>query len=201
MISRLLIATTNRGKLEELQALLSGLDLDLITPDQLHLELDVEETGKTYEENAVLKARAFSRESGLPAMADDTGLEVDALGGQPGIYSARYIGGHKTSDGERRKKLVRELRAFPQPWTARFCCSVALAFPDGRVITTFGEVNGEIHAEERGENGFGYDPLFFIPLLGKTMAECTMEEKNQISHRALAVKAAIPYLRSLLNPS
>lgn len=198
MKQKLLIATTNQGKLEEIAALLAGLNLELISPVQINLSLDVDETGANYKENAVLKAAAFCRESGLPAMADDTGLEVDALDGRPGLFSARYVDGHKASDAERRKKLLYELLPFPQPWTAKFRCSVALAFPGGRIITTHGEVHGEIQPVERGTNGFGYDPIFFISQLGKTMAECTMEEKNRCSHRALAVKAAIPYLHDLL---
>ena len=193
----LLLATTNRGKIEELASLLESLNISLVTPDQLHFELEVEENGCSYEENAVLKATAYSRKSGLPALADDTGLEVDALDGQPGLFSARFVDGHKASDWQRRLKLLSELLDKPQPWHAKFRCCVALALPDGEVYTAYGEVAGQIITEDRGQMGFGYDPLFFISQAGKTMAECTLEEKNQLSHRALAVKAIIPQIRKL----
>lgn len=194
MTSKLLIATTNRGKREEIVDLLSSLDLDLVFPDQLGSELEVEETGTTYAQNALLKARAYAQKYALPVLADDTGLEVDALDGRPGLHSARYLPIPGATDADRRHELVAELSIMPHPWKARFVCVVAVVLPDGEEFLASGAVDGEIQPEERGEGGFGYDRLFFISEPGKTMAELTMEEKNSISHRARAVKAVLPYL-------
>jgi XTP/dITP diphosphohydrolase len=191
---KLLLASTNRGKLIEIQALLSNPAISLLTPDELHLDLEVKEDGKTYAENAALKALAFAKISGLPALADDSGLEVDALHGAPGLYSARYAPGLAPSDADRRRFLLSKLAELPQPWTARFVCTVALAFPDGTVQFTQGHCEGIIIPEERGQSGFGYDPIFFIPSLARTMAELTMQEKNSLSHRARAVLAAVPII-------
>lgn len=194
MTVQLLIATTNRGKRAEITDLFSRLDLELVFPDRLDHELDVEETGDTYAENALLKARAYASEYGLPVLADDTGLEVEALDGKPGLHSARYLPTPGATDADRRRKLIADLSAKPQPWKARFVCVVAVVLPNGEEHLTSGAVYGEIQPEERGEGGFGYDRLFFIPELGKTMAELNMEEKNIGSHRARAVKAALPYI-------
>lgn len=194
MSAKLLIATTNRGKREEIIDLLSTLDLDLVFPNQLDHELEIEETGSTYAENAMLKARAYAREFNMPVLADDTGLEVDALDGKPGLHSARYLSDANATDSDRRRKLIADLSRKPRPWTAHFVCSVAIVLPGGKEKLFSGAVFGEIQPEERGQGGFGYDPLFFIPGLAKTMAELSMEEKNATSHRASAVNAAIPYL-------
>jgi len=194
MPPKLLIATTNRGKREELTDLLSGLGLVLVFPDQLGISLEVEETGSTYAENALLKAHAFFSQTGIPTLADDTGLEVDALDGNPGLHSARYIPGVGVSDAERRCKLVEDLSNEPRPWTAHFHCTVAVVHSAGRRCIGDGDIFGEILPEEHGEGGFGYDRLFYIPEYKKTMAELTLEEKNACSHRARAVKAAIPCL-------
>jgi XTP/dITP diphosphohydrolase len=192
-VNKLLIATNNPGKMQEMQALLAGLNAELITPEQAGLDLHVTEDGKTYAENAEKKALAFARASNLISLADDSGLEVDALGGAPGLYSARYTGTH----AERRALLLQNLQDKPRPWLARFHATVALAVPHGSVQTLEGECPGEIIAEERGSNGFGYDPVFFIPELGRTMAELDMDEKNRISHRARAVMKARPILDML----
>lgn len=191
---KLLLASTNRGKLIEIQALLSNPAISLLTPDALNLALDVKEEGKTYAENAALKALAFAKTSGLPALADDSGLEVDVLNGAPGLHSARYAPGHAPSDADRRRFLLSKLAGFPQPWTARFVCTVALAFPDGTVQFAEGRCEGIIIPDERGQSGFGYDPIFLIPSLGRTMAELTLQEKNSLSHRARAVLAAGPII-------
>jgi len=198
MTSKLLIATTNPGKREELIDLLSHHDLNLVFPDQLGLTLQVDETGATYAENALLKARAYNRLTGLASLADDTGLEVDALDGRPGLHSARYIPGAHASDADRRRKLVADLAGKPRPWLAHFHCTVALAFSKGQVCLADGDVYGEILPEEHGECGFGYDRLFYIPEYQKTMAELTLAEKNTCSHRARAVKAALPCLLTTL---
>jgi len=170
----------------------------LVTPKSLGLDLKVVEDGTTYEENAGKKAVAHSRASGLVSLADDSGLEVDALGGAPGLYSARYSPLPDATDADRRAYLLQNLQAKPQPWTAHFHATLAIATPDGALQFTDGNVYGEIIPVERGNNGFGYDSLFLIPALGRTTAELSMEEKNRLSHRALAVQNAIPVLRKLL---
>lgn len=194
---QLLIATGNKGKVKEIQALLNGLEVELVTPKDIALEMDVEEDGATYEENAGKKARAYSQASGLIALADDSGLEVDALGGEPGLYSARYSGKPGASDADRRAFLLSKLADKPRPWTAHFHATVAVAAPDGLMQFTEGNCYGEIIPEERGAGGFGYDPIFFLPNMNRTMAELSMDEKNRLSHRALAIRAALPILREL----
>ena len=194
---KMLIATTNPGKITELMDLLNGLDLILFTLDDLALNLKVEETGHTYAQNAILKAQAYSQVSGLVTLADDTGLEVEALKGAPGLHSARFAADPNAGDADRRKLLLERLRPFPRPWTARFICSVALATPGGQVQTADGACSGEIIDQERGTNGFGYDPIFLYTDLDKTGAELTLEEKNQVSHRARAVKAILPEIKKL----
>lgn len=193
-MSVLLIATANRGKLSEIQAILNDLPCKLIIPGELGIHLRVEESGQSYAENAALKARAFCEASGMVTLADDSGLEVDALGGLPGIKSARYSPLPNASDADRRQHLLAQLRGKPGPWTARFRCTIALAFPGGKIQYADGQCAGEIIAEERGTNGFGYDPIFLLPELGSTMAELTDQHKNQISHRARALRAARPLL-------
>jgi XTP/dITP diphosphohydrolase len=133
----------------------------------------------------------------LPTLADDSGLEVDLLGGQPGLHSARYSPIKNANDADRRKLLLEKLAGKPKPWGAHFKCTVAFINPIGEIFTATGQCNGEIIAEERGQNGFGYDPLFLFPQLGKTMAELDLQEKNMISHRALAIKAILPRLSRL----
>jgi XTP/dITP diphosphohydrolase len=194
----LLIATNNKGKIQELHELLKDLQVELVTPAQIDLDLDVHEDGQTYAENAAKKAVAFARASGLVSLADDSGLEVDALNGAPGLYSARYGSpdGHrvKLSDSERRAFLIENLQGKPRPWAARFHATIAIATPDGQTHLAEGWCEGEIIPEERGTGGFGYDPIFLLTELGKTMAELSMEEKNRLSHRARAVMNAKPIL-------
>lgn len=197
----LLIATGNKGKLREIQTLLEELPVTLVLPAEMGLNLDVEEDGSSYAENAAKKARAYADASGLISLADDSGLEVDALDGQPGLYSARYLSRPGATDGDRRTYLLQNLNEKPRPWTAHFHCTVAIASPAGGMYYTEGICRGEIIPEERGENGFGYDPIFYLPDLGRTMAELTMQQKNELSHRARAIKAAIPFLRSLSQES
>jgi XTP/dITP diphosphohydrolase len=192
----LLIATNNQGKIKELQELLKDTGIELITPAQINLNLDVLEDGHTYAENATKKALAFASTSGLVSLADDSGLEVDALEGSPGLYSARYgsLNGEKLSDKDRRAFLIQNLQDKPHPWTARFHATIAVAIPNGETYLTEGFCKGEIIPEERGTGGFGYDPIFLLSDLGKTMAELSMEEKNRLSHRARAVMNAKPAL-------
>ncbi len=195
-MAKLLLASTNPGKLLEIQDLLPGCEL--LLPQQLGLELEVEETGHTYAENAELKARAYCQASGLPSLADDSGLEVDCLVGAPGLHSARYAGQHDASDADRRALLLHNLAGCPHPWQAHFHCTVAIAVPGGQVFFADGDCPGEIMPEERGSNGFGYDPIFLLPELGLTMAELSRDQKNQLSHRARAVKAALPILKKYI---
>ncbi|NJC95382.1 MAG: non-canonical purine NTP pyrophosphatase, RdgB/HAM1 family [Anaerolineales bacterium] len=196
---KLLIATNNPGKIRELHELLDDLGIELVTPSQIGLELDVIEDGETYIENATKKANAFAQASGLISLADDSGLEVDALDGAPGLYSARFgsVNGEKLSDAERRKYLIQKLQNQPRPWTARFHATIVIAAPDQGLQITEGFCEGEIIPEERGTGGFGYDPIFLLPELGKTMAELSMEEKNRLSHRAKAVMKAKSVLTEL----
>ena len=187
---RLLIATNNAGKLREYRLLLKGVPFVPVSPAEAGATLDIEETGKTFEENARLKAQAFARSSDLLTLADDSGLEVDALGGEPGAMSARYAGKNAT-DAERVRYLLAQLEGVPMDKrAARFCCVIAIARPDGRIKTCSGQCTGVIALEPCGEHGFGYDPVFFLPELGKTMAELTAEVKNRISHRARAAAKA-----------
>ena len=186
---KLLVATNNLGKVREYEELLAGLPFEVTFPAQEGIALEVEESGATFEENARLKALAYARASGLPTLADDSGLEVDALGGAPGVRSARYAG-PGASDVDRYQKLLDALAGVPEDQrTARFCCVVALAWPDGTVHTAEGRCEGQIGWAPRGEHGFGYDPVFIVDGFGGlTMAELEPEVKNRISHRARAVQ-------------
>ena len=200
---RLLIASTNRGKLHEIQAVLAGLVFDLVLPDDLGLTLQVDETGETYAENAALKARAYCQASGLLTLADDSGLEVAALNGAPGLHSARYSPRPGASDADRRALLLETLKPYPRPngapgWPAHFHCTVAIAEPGGSLHFSEGRCDGFIIPQERGHNGFGYDPVFYMPEHHATMAELPEEVKNRVSHRARALQAAIPLLQNLI---
>ena len=187
---KLLIATHNPGKVREYEELLAGLPLELTYPAQEGLDIEVAETGKSFAENARLKAAAHARASGLLTLADDSGLEVDALGGEPGIHSARYAG-KGASDEERYQLLLEKLKDAPwEERTARFRCVIAVATPEGQIRIAEGTCEGVIAFEPRGEHGFGYDPVFYFPEHGMTMAELSPETKNKISHRAGAVQRA-----------
>lgn len=182
----LLVATNNRGKVREYAEILHGLPLRLVTLAEQGIGWQAAETGLTFAENAVLKARAYAKASGLLTLADDSGLEVDALGGRPGVLSARYAG-EGASDAERNHKLLEELATVPWPErSARFRCAIAVCEPGGVPDVVEGTVEGVVALEPRGSGGFGYDPIFYLPELGLTMAELPPEEKNRISHRARA---------------
>lgn len=197
-MQKLLVASGNRGKIKEIKALLAGMSIELVTPGGIGLEVRVEEVGKTYAQNAAIKARVYAHASNLLTLADDSGLEVDALGGLPGIRSARFSPLPGATDADRRGLLLKELIPYPRPWSAHFCCVVALVTPRGIQHLAEGVCTGEIIPHERGTSGFGYDPIFFIPELGRTMAELSMPEKNRLSHRARAVSAALPSLEVFL---
>jgi len=196
---KLLIATENKGKRRELQELLADLPgIELIMPSQLGITLKVEETGSTYAENASLKASAYCEAGGLVTLADDSGLEVYALGGAPGIYSARYSPKPGATDADRRAFLLENLEGKPRPWLAHFHAAIAIALPGGEIHVVEGDCPGEIIPEERGSNGFGYDPIFLLSEHGLTMAELGDVEKNRLSHRARAVANAEPILKEIL---
>jgi XTP/dITP diphosphohydrolase len=193
----LLLATTNRGKIREICHLLQGIPFDVVTPTDLGIDLTVKEDKPSYGENAQLKAEAYSNASGLITMADDSGLEVDALNGEPGIRSARYAGDN-SSDQNRIEYLLGKLREIPEEKrAARFVCVIAIAVPGEKTKLRKGDCQGIINFEPKGKNGFGYDPIFHFPELDKTMAELTLEQKSQVSHRGKAVKEARPLLREL----
>jgi XTP/dITP diphosphohydrolase len=192
---KLLLGTNNPGKVGELRALLADLaGIELCTPAELGLALEPPEVGATYAENAAAKARAFAAAAGLPALADDSGLEVEALGGAPGLHSARYAPQPGATDADRRAYLLQQLAAHAQPWLAAFHSTVCVALPAGEASFASGVCRGEIVPQERGSGGFGYDRLFLVEGLGRTMAELTMAEKNELSHRARAIAAIKPAL-------
>ena len=199
---RLVIATNNTGKLREFQKLLAGSGYELTTPAAMGLEWDVEETGSSFEENATLKAVDAARVTGALALADDSGLEVDHLDGRPGIFSARYAGGDRTDgsldERQQCEMILQEMQGVPEDQRgARFRCVIAIATPEGTTQTVQGVFEGRIAHEIRGNNGFGYDPIFMLPERGITSAELTPDEKNAISHRGLAARKALEILRTM----
>ncbi len=195
---KLLVATNNQHKLEEYQALLAGLPVTVRSLRDEGIFTEVEETGRTFEENAVIKARAYASLSGLLTLADDSGLEVAALGGEPGVYSSRYAG-TGASDRQRTEYLLGKMKDVPwEERQARFRCVIAIARPEGILRICEGECRGVIAWEPRGEHGFGYDPVFFLPDLGVTMAELPAARKNESSHRARAAQGARKALLELV---
>ncbi len=195
---KLILASNNKSKLKEFKSLVEKLDVEVIGQRDAGYELDVEETGTTFEENAYLKAKALCDASGCIAFADDSGLAVDALNGEPGIYSARYGLGHDASDEDRYNYLLDKLKDIDDR-TAKFVCCICCVFPDGRMITTRGELHGQILRAPRGDNGFGYDPVFNPDGTDKTNAELTAEEKNAISHRGKALREFIKAFEEIIN--
>jgi XTP/dITP diphosphohydrolase len=195
---RLLVATRNPGKLREYEELLAGLPVELTYLESEGIAEDVEETGSSFAENAVLKARRYALISGLLTLADDSGLEVDALGGEPGVHSARYAGPGAT-DEDRYRLLLDKMRDVPEGERgARFRCVIAVAEPEGETYTVDGVCEGVIAYSPEGEFGFGYDPVFYMPERGRTMAQLPPEEKNLVSHRARAAQAIRPVLEGLI---
>lgn len=184
----LVIATGNPNKLREIQSLLRDFPMQIQSKDQAGLEdVEIEETGSTFEENALLKARGIQQYTGTMVLADDSGIAVDALGGAPGVYSARYAG-EECDDEQNNQKLLEALEGVPEEARgARFICSIVLLFPNGKILKAKGVTEGKIGFERKGQGGFGYDPIFVLPG-GKTMAELTPEEKNRISHRGKALR-------------
>ena len=198
MVVKLVVATKNPGKIQELRALLADKGWEILPMDAFPSMPPVEEDGKTFVENALKKARSVAYFTGLTALADDSGLEVDALGGEPGVHSARF-GGEGLRDEERNALLLKRLKGVPpEERGARFRCAMALVTPRGEEYVVEGVCEGFIAQEPKGEGGFGYDPVFYLPSRGKTMAQLTAEEKNSISHRAKALEKMAGILDSLL---
>jgi len=192
----LLLATTNQHKLEEYRAILSDVPFRLLSITDVQLGLDVKETGTTFAENAELKALAYAQAADLLSLADDSGLEIDALGGAPGVYSARFAGSDASYE-ERFRLILERLKGLPvEQRTARFRCAITLAEPSGYYRTVEGVLEGVIADAPRGENGFGYDPIFLVPELGKTIAELMPDQKNRISHRGRAAQLARALLKN-----
>ena len=186
---KVVLASKNKHKLVEISKITEKFGFDLVLQSELGVDIDVEETGTTFEENSFLKAEAVMKATGLPALADDSGIAVDALNGEPGIYSARYGFDDTLDDWGRLLLLLKNTEHVPDGQRqAQFVCVITMVTPEGEVIQARGEIHGELTREARGENGFGYDPIFYYPPLGKTTAELSSEEKNQVSHRANALK-------------
>ncbi|MDP4127426.1 MAG: XTP/dITP diphosphatase [Bacillota bacterium] len=194
---KIVLATQNRGKIREFQELLADEDIEVLSLFDIPDWEDIEENGETFADNAALKAKAAMRRTGLIALADDSGLEVDALNGAPGVYSARFAGEPK-DDERNNDKLLELLETVPdEQRTARFRCALVMITPKGEEYLTEGTAEGRILRERRGSDGFGYDPLFYVPEFARTMAELTLDEKNKLSHRAQAFYKVIPILKVL----
>ncbi len=188
MENTIIFATGNEGKMREIRSILSDTGYSVMSMKEAGIQADITEDGKTFEENALIKARAVARHTKAVVLADDSGLEVDYLNKEPGIYSARYLG-ENTSYRVKNQNLIDRLAGVEdEKRTARFVCAIAAVFPDGEYLITRGEVEGRIGYEERGEGGFGYDPVFYLPEYGKSTAELTEEEKNAVSHRGKALR-------------
>ena len=187
---KVVLASKNPHKLVEINKITEKFGFELVLQSQLGVDIDVEENGTTFEENSFIKADAVMKATGLPALADDSGIAVDALNGEPGIYSARYGFDPSLDDRGRLELLLKNTEQVPDGQRqAQFVCVITMVTPDGQVIQARGEIHGELTREPRGETGFGYDPIFFYPPLGKTTAEMSAEEKNAVSHRANALKS------------
>ena len=196
-LKKIIFATGNEGKMREVRMILEDLGVEILSMKEAGIEADVEENGKTFEENAAIKARAVMELCGDTVLADDSGLEVDALNKEPGIYSARYMG-YDTSYHVKNQSLIDRLEGMTgEERSARFVCVIAAALPDGRVITTRGTMEGQIGYEERGTNGFGYDPVFYLPEHGCYSGELPLEVKNELSHRGKALRQMKEQLKRL----
>ena len=188
MMDKIVFATTNEGKVKEIKEILEGFPVEVVSMKEMNITTDIEENGTTFEENSLIKAREISKLTGLPALADDSGLEVDYLNGEPGIYSARYLGKDTDYNYKNNYIIDRLKEAEDKERSARFICVISLVLPDGREFVKKGVMEGRIGYEIKGENGFGYDPIFYLPEYGKTSAELSSDEKNKISHRGKALR-------------
>lgn len=198
MIERIIFATGNEDKLREIRMILSDLGVPLVSMKEAGISADIEENGKSFEENAIIKAKTIMELTGEAVMADDSGLQIDYLDGAPGIYSARFMG-EDTSYDVKNAALLEKLEGVPdERRTARFACAIACALPGGRILTSYGTMEGRIGYEIKGENGFGYDPIFFLPECGCTSAEISPEKKNELSHRGKALRIMKEKLETIL---
>lgn len=187
-MKRIIFATGNQGKMREIRKILGDLNMEIVSMKEAGISVDIEEDGTTYEENALIKARAVAALTGDCVLADDSGLEVDYLGREPGVYSARYMG-EDTPYSVKNANLIKRLEGVPdEERTARFVCAIAAVLPGGKELTVRATIEGRIGYEEKGSGGFGYDPIFYVPRLQKTTAELTEEEKNLVSHRGQALR-------------
>ena len=187
-MKKIIFATGNEDKMKEIRRILADPSLEILSLKDAGIHADIDENGKSFEENAMIKAEAISKMTGEIVLADDSGLEIDYLNKEPGIYSARYMG-EDTSYHIKNANLIQRLEGVPEEQrTARFVCAIAAVLPDGRELTTRAAIEGRIGYDEKGKNGFGYDPIFYVPEFGKTTAELTEEEKNQVSHRGKALQ-------------
>ena len=187
-MNKIIFATGNKDKMKEIRMILSDLDVEILSMKEAGISVDIEENGTTFEENALIKAKAVAAYTDAIVLADDSGLEIDYLNKEPGIYSARYMG-HDTPYAFKNQKILDKLRDVPEEKrTARFVCAMALALPDGTTRTAQATMEGRIGYEIKGENGFGYDPIFYLPEFGKSSAEISPEQKNRISHRGKALR-------------
>lgn len=187
-MNKIILASNNNGKIKEFREIFKDMDIELVPMKEAGIDVDIEESGETFEENSLIKARTVCKLSGCITIADDSGLEVDYLGGQPGVYSARFMG-HDTSYDIKNKAIIDKLKGVSgKDRSARFVAVIAAVFPDGRELVTRGTMEGIIGQEPLGENGFGYDPILFLPEYNKSSAELTSEEKNKISHRGKALE-------------
>ena len=186
---KIVLASKNPHKLVEIKQITDKFGFDLVLQSELGIDIDVEETGTTFEENSLIKARAVMEATGLPALADDSGIAVDALNGEPGVYSARYGFDESLDDWGRMMLLLRNTEHVPDGQRqAKFVCVISFVTPEGKIIQARGEIHGELTRQPRGENGFGYDPIFYYPPFGQTTAEIPAEQKNQVSHRGNALR-------------
>jgi non-canonical purine NTP pyrophosphatase, rdgB/HAM1 family len=195
---KIIFATKNAGKVKEVKLMLEELDAEVVTMTEAGIDIDVDEDGKTFEENAIKKAKEIMQASGCVALSDDSGLEIDYLNKQPGVHSARFMG-ENTSYDIKNQRILEMLHGVPdEKRTARFVSVIAVAFPDGRIATTTGTIEGMIAHEAKGENGFGYDPIFYVPQFGINTAEMDIEQKNKISHRGKALRAMKEKLKEMI---
>ena len=194
-MTKIILASNNKGKIKEVKEICKDMQVEIVSMKEAGIDIDIEENGTTFEENALIKAEAVMKLTGELTIADDSGLEVDYLHGEPGIYSARYLG-EDTSYDIKNNHIIDLLAGVPDDQrTARFVCVIACAFPDGRTITVRGVIEGRIGYEQKGENGFGYDPIFYVPEFGCTTAELSSEDKNKVSHRGKALTAMYEELK------
>lgn len=201
MIKRIIFATGNEGKMKEVRSILSNMNVEVLSMKEAGIKIDVKEDGTTFEENAMIKARAIASVCDDIVLADDSGLEIDFLNKEPGVYSARYLG-EDTSYTIKNQNLLDRLQGVPEDKrTARFVCAIAAVFPDGSCETVTAAMEGQIGDEARGENGFGYDPIFYLPEYGCSTAELSMEQKNEASHRGKALRAMKQILLEKLGES